>query len=105
MIINTDKLDYRGKNRLDISFATGDLFYAPGWKMFCDYKNKKINEKVFKKLYLNLMKNRFNNSRMQWKIKSLLKKEEIVFCVDKNEIHHNWLKEIIKQELIKLKEK
>lgn len=104
MLITTDKLNYRGQNRLDISFATGDLFYAPSWSMHCDYKNKKIDIKTFKKLYLNLMKNRFDNSRMRWKLTGLLKKKKIVFCVGENEIHHRWLENLIKKELKKLKE-
>lgn len=101
MIIVIDKLDYKGKYRLDISFATGDPFYCPGWQMFMDYKNKIINEKTFKRLYINLMKNRFNNPFMKWKIKGLLKKEKIVLCAGKNDVHQNWLEEIIKQEINK----
>ena len=83
-------------NNFDISFATGDLFYAPGWQMMSDFKNKKISKGTFKKLYLNLMKIRFENPRMKWKIKKLLDQEQ-VFIVGKGELHHIWLKEFIKK--------
>lgn len=99
MIIQINTLNelYTLENVLDISFATGDSFYAPGWSMICDFKKRKIDEASFKKKYLSLMKIRFKNPRMGWKVKKFLEQEIIILCVSKGELHNVWLKEFIEK--------
>lgn len=80
MNIYTSTINYSGKHKLDITIKSGDIFYAPTWKMVMAFKQNKYSKEEYTKDYLDIISRRFNNPKNDWKIKSLLKKEIIVFC-------------------------
>jgi len=64
--VYTSQYQYEGKDRCDITVKSGFLFLAPTWNMVLDYKNGKINEEEYTKLYYDKMRQSYKSHRAGW---------------------------------------
>jgi uncharacterized protein YeaO (DUF488 family) len=77
----TAQYKYEGKNRFDITVATGVKPFAPTWDMVSGYKDGKITEEEYTKQYMAKMRDSYNHRRDLWDW--VIKQKELVlvcFC-------------------------
>ena len=64
--ISTSQFAYRGSDRFDITYKTGNSIFAPTKEMVYDYKYKGLSIEMYTKLYIQLMDNSYAQNRYQW---------------------------------------
>ena len=98
LIVYTSQYKYDGENRLDITIKTGLKMFAPTWEMVMDFKNCKINEEEYTKLYYEKMRKSYKMYEDTWQW--LLKQPKVVLvCFCKKDVfcHRYLLAEILEK--------
>lgn len=66
LIVYTSQYRYSGPRRLDITSMKGSDLFSPPWELVKTYKNGKISESEYEKIYHDLMVESYKNFKEGW---------------------------------------
>jgi uncharacterized protein YeaO (DUF488 family) len=75
--VYTSNINYKGKDRLDITVKTGDLDFAPTWDMVMGHKNGTMTDGEYTRRYMDILRISYDKAHDKWL--DILSRDEVTF--------------------------